>query len=279
VTRRKNRRPLGHAVQSAIESLENRVLLAVINNLTDPFTNTVVDTTKWNITTRGLENNAPTTYDAPSESSAGLVLGGTTGAQYWYGDSLESVDSFSSQATTTVSVERVSLTGSGSAYRSSLWILQPGGQYLHFSQNTENGWSFNPKDIQTNATGSGIAIGAFAPLNGDHGDHVMKLVYTPGAGNTADIGIFLDSTLGTTYHFASWDQSIPFNVILTGQARATNDTVQATFKNLSAKADPVPTQPPAAPTNLIATAAAHGLGVSLSWLDYANNEENYQMER
>jgi hypothetical protein len=259
----------------AIEPLEGRVLLAIINTLIDPLTGAGVDTTKWAITNRGLENNGPAGYNAPQEDANGLVLGGTTSQQYWYGSSLESVDDFSSQATTTVSVDRVALSGSGTAYRSSLWVLQPGGQFLHFSQNVgETGWQYN----QTGG-GSGTGIGAFNTAAPDQGQHNMKLVYAPLGGSQADVAIYLDGVLGPTVHFTNWNNSTPFKVILTGQARAIGDSVSATFKNFSAVAEPVPTLPPAAPTNLLATAAPKGLNVSLSWRDNANNEVNYRVER
>jgi hypothetical protein len=274
MSRVKNRR--NRCVGSgSIEPLEGRLLLAIINSLIDPLTGAGVDTTKWAITDRGLENNGPAGYNAPQEDANGLVLGGTTNQQYWFGSSLESVDDFSSQATTAVSVDRVALSGSGTAYRSSLWLLQPGGQFLHFSQNVgETGWQYN----QT-VGGSGTGIGAFNTAAPDQGQHAMKLVYTPLGGSQADVSVYLDGVLGPTVHFTNWSNSTPFKVIMTGQGRAIGDSVSATFKNFSAVAEPVPTLPPAAPTNLVATAAPKGLNVSLSWGDNANNEINYRVER
>lgn len=232
-------------------------------------------------TTRGFESSAAANYDAPTEDANGLRLGGTTTFSYWAGDPLESVDSFSSQATTTVSVDRVSLAGTGSAWRSSLWILQPGGKFVHFSQNQgETGWSYNANFAgSTIVTGSGTGIGSFNGAAGNGGEHLMKLIYTPGAGQVADVGVYLDGVLGATVHFTAWDHTIPFNVILTGQGRAAADTVSAVFKNLSATADPIPTDPPAAPSNLTATPPAHGSTVALSWKDNANNEVNFHLER
>lgn len=258
--------------------LEGRVLLSVVNTITDPLTGAGVDFTKWTATGRGLETNANAGYNAPTEDANGLVLGGTTSVSYWAGDSLETVDQLSSQARTTVSVDRVSLSGTGSAYRSSLWILQPGGKYVHFSQNVgENGWGWNANLTgTTQGTGSGTAISGFPA---DQNDHIMKLVYTPGTGTIADIGIYLDGNLGATVHFTDWDHTLPFEAILTGQGRAANDTVTATFKSFSAVSDPIPTDPPLAPSNLTATPPAHNLGVALTWLDNSNNEVNYHVER
>src|SRR5712691_1865425 len=153
-----------------IEELEGRVLLAIINSLTDPLTGPGVDVSKWTITDRGLENNGPAGYNAPTEDASGLTLGGTTSAQYWFGSSLESVGDFDSHATTTVSVDRVSLAGTGSAWRSSLWLFQPGGQFLHFAQDVnETGWQFN----QT-AGNVGTGIASFNAAAGNGALHTMK---------------------------------------------------------------------------------------------------------
>src|SRR5579884_1688125 len=267
--------------QAMLESLESRCLLSaaaapIISSLTDSFTGTSVDTSKWAITNRGIENNGPAGYDAPTEDPTnGLTLGGTTNNQYWYGSSLESNGLFSSALPTTVSVERVALNGNGSAFRSSLWILQPnsGGQFLHFAQDVnETGWQYN----QTGG-GSGTAIASFNNAAGDQGDHVMKLVYTPLGGNQANVDMYLDGALGATAHFNNWDITQPFEVIVTGQARAIGDQVTAQFKNFDAEAATPSTTAPAAPTNL--TATANGTQVNLSWTDNASDEIAYHVER
>jgi len=204
---------------------------ATITSLSDDFTADTIDAAKWNITNRGLENNAPAGYNAPSTTTNAdqLTLGGTTNSQYWYGSSLESVDSFSSSLETTVSVDRISLAGSG-IFRSSLWIFQNGGQYIHFSQNrNESTWQYNPTN-----TGGGTNIGAFDSYDANTGNLEMKLVYKPLGGTNADVEIWLDGNLGTTHNFNNWNNSVDFNVFLTGQARATNNSVTAVFDNFSA---------------------------------------------
>jgi len=267
-------RRLAASVRGGIEALEQRMLLSVVTTLKDPFTGTAVDTTKWTITNRGLENNGDAGYNAPTEDPAtGLTLGGTTNNQYWYGKSLESVDQFSSSQQVTVSLDRVSLAGSGTAWRSSLWLLQPGGQFEQFAQNQgESGWEYNHT-----VGGSGVAIPAFNTAAGDANDHVMKMVYTPLGGTNASIDIYLDGKLGVTDTFDNWDNTVPFETIVTGQARATNDTVSAVFKNFDAEATPAATIPPAAPTNLAVTAT--GNQATLTWTDNADNELGYRVER
>src|SRR5687768_2053268 len=82
-----SRRPVARAASSAatrgpapsyVEALENRLLLAIITSLVDPLTGPGVDTTKWTITDRGLEQNGPAGYNPPTADATGLTLGGTT---------------------------------------------------------------------------------------------------------------------------------------------------------------------------------------------------------
>ena len=253
-------------------NIGNATTPPALTTLTDPLTGNGVDATKWNVTNRGLENNGPAGYTA-TEDATGLTLSGTATSQYWYGASLESKDVFRSEYQTTISVDRTALTGTGSAWRSSLWIFQPtaGGQFLQYAQDVnETGWEFN----QT-TNGGGVSITPFDPLDTDGGDHIMKLVYTPLGGTNAKVDVYLDNVLGTTVNFTNWDNTIPFQVFLTGQARAATDTVSAQFTNFSATAV-VPVSIP--PTHLVAQKGATG-GVDLSFTDNATGELYYSLER
>lgn len=277
---RRGRGPLAKAVaRTVLESLEQRMLLAgdIITSLVDPFTDGVIDTALWTVTDRGLENNAPAGYNEPFEDAGGLTLGGTVTNQYWYGSSLESKGVFSSEGDTTVSVTRVYLDGSGTAWRSSLWIVQdsPSGQYLHFSQNVnETLWQYNKRVV-----GSGTAIDSFNAVSGyDYGEHVMKLHYIPLGGTNANVEIYLDGNLGATVNFTNWDNTIPFKVVVTGQARAIGDTVTAVFRDLEAYGA-APTSPPVAPTLLTATPPEVGNRVELQWQDNSTDEVNFRIER
>src|SRR6185503_13967299 len=104
----------------------------------------------WTATDRGLEQNGPAGYNAPdlAANPGRVTLGGTANNQYWYGRSIESTATFPSNLDSEVSVDRVSLTGTGTAFRSSLWIYGDADHYLHFSQNrNEGGWSYNANDV------------------------------------------------------------------------------------------------------------------------------------
>lgn len=227
---------------------------AIITSLTDSFTGTSIDPTKWNAIDKGLESTGPAGYNAPSESAGGLSLGGTTNNSYWYGSSLESVNTFSITQPTTVSVDRVSLSGSGSAFRSSLWIIgSDGNDYIQFAQDhSESGWEINALGSPTQSgntagdttsadtpTNSGESIAAFNAALNDLGSHTMELQFTPIAGNEVSIQPFLDGIAGPIYTFSDWT-SPDFNVVLTGQARANDDTVDAVFENFSAAVVPEP---------------------------------------
>lgn len=205
--------------------------------LADNFSGGDIDFSKWNVTTRGLEQNAEVGYDAPAVTGGAVVLGGTTSNQYWYGSSLESVDPIPSHLYTEVSVKRVSLSGSGTAYRSSVWIFGDTGHYLHLSQNVgENGWSFNARDDggsgTLNPTGGGTNLQGMAALNTDLGSHDIKFRFMPtGISGGVNIEMRIDGVAQAVHGFTNFPAN--FTVILTGQARATGDTVSATFDDVN----------------------------------------------
>jgi hypothetical protein len=167
-----------------------------------------------------------------------LTFSGTTTSPYWGGQTLQSVDTFSSSEDTTVKVDRISLEGSGTAWRSSIWLWQDGGDYIHFAQNVgENGWQYNP----TNA-GGGTNLGPFDGQDSDGGNKEMMLVYRPLGDFDAEVDVYLDGELGATHAFTNWDNSQDFHIRLSGMARAENDTVIAVFDNFSAELGlPAPT--------------------------------------
>jgi len=198
----------------------------------------------WTSTTRGLEQNAPAGYNPPDTTGAQVSLSGTTNNQYWYGNSIESNMRFSSSIETLITVDRISLSGTGSAYRSSLWVLGNSEHYLHFSQNLgENGWSWNARDdggIGTlQPTGGGNDIAELNGLDTDGGLHSMSIRVVP-TGVTGEVNMFMyfDGTLVAGNGFSNFPSD--FAITLTGQARATNDTVNAVFDNVTVQQIPEP---------------------------------------
>jgi hypothetical protein len=212
---------------------------AYANKLSDNFSST---NALWNATNRGLENNNPAGYNAPNISGGTLTLGGTTTSQYWYGSSYESAQAFPTNQDALVSVDRLSLTGSGSAFRSSLWIYGDATHYLHFSQNyNEGGWTFNFNDGSggASATGAGINIPGLDSLDGDQGSHNMSVQVVPyGTPGQVWMYLMLDGNVFADQQFANFPST--FNVILTGQARAAGDSVSAVFDNALVQQVPEP---------------------------------------
>ncbi len=209
---------------------------ATVSSLTDNFTADTVDAAKWNTQAADFEVGSGTyTADTTSNVDQLTIAGTNTNQSFWGGTTLESVNTFSSSVETTITVDRVSLSGAGTAKRSSLWIDQnPSASFLHFAHNHgENGWQWNSNE--QGPTGGGNNIGAFDAFDNDLGAKEMKLVYRPLGGSSAAVDMYLDGVLGATANFNNWDNSIDFHVRLSGMARqAPNDTVSAVFDNLSA---------------------------------------------
>ncbi len=217
---------------AALGILSTPLRAVTIDSLEDNFDADTIDNTKWSVMAADFEAGSGTyTADTTTNADQLTIAGINDIGSFWGGTTLQSVDTFSSGVETIVTVDRVLLSGSGTAYRSSLWIWQPGGQYLHFAHNVgENGWQYNP----TNA-GGGTNIGALDGQDGDLGMKQMQLVYKPQGGSNAQVEIFLDGNLATTHTFTNWNNALDFHVRLSGMARAApNDTVSAVFDNFSA---------------------------------------------
>lgn len=207
---------------------------------------------KWDVTNLGLENTGNVGYNPPSVEGGQLTLSsveeGITN-QYWFGSSVESKQLFDSRVYTDVKVTRVSLTGSGSAYRSSVWILGDASHYLHFSQNVgETGWSYNMRDdggfaAATSATGSGINIVPLDGLDFSDASHEILLRVRPlSISGRVNVEMWVDGTLYAVQGFSNFPAS--FRVVLTGQARAAGDGVTAVFDDVLVRQQVVENLPP-----------------------------------
>jgi Concanavalin A-like lectin/glucanases superfamily len=201
--------------------------------------------TNWIPTNRGLENNAPAGYNPPDATGAQVSLSGTTNSQFWFGNSIESNQRFSSTLETLITVDRISLSGSGTAFRSSLWILGDDAHYLHYSQDVgETGWQWNARDDSGVGTllptGSGNNIPSLDALDADLGLHSMSIRLIPtGTLGEVNMLMYLDGTLVAGQGFSSFPSD--FSIVLTGQARAIGDSVNAIFDNVLVEQIPEPT--------------------------------------
>lgn len=206
-------------------------------SLSDNFDDNSLDTAKWDLIDRGLESTAVSGLTA-SETNSQFRVTGTTSISYWAGKTIRSKSYFNptSAQPLTVDLDRVSLAGSGTAYRSSIWLYKSDTEYVHVSQNIgENNWSYN-KD---GGTGSGTQFWNDPNTGSKH----LKLVH-----DGDSVHVTVDGVEWTAIPVA-WNTGV--KIMITGQARASGDTVTAIFDNLNAiingAATPTPT-PTATPT-------------------------------
>ena len=211
-----------------------------ITYLADNFDDNSIDTAKWDVIDKGLESTAASGLTA-SETSSQFRVNGTTSVNYWAGKTLRSKGYFNPTAGSplTVDLDRVSLSGSGTAYRSSIWLWKSDTQYIHVGHNIgENNWQYNKDGV----TGQGTQIWNDANTGLKH----LKLVH-----DGDSIHITIDGVERADVPVA-WNSG--FRVMITGQARASGDTVTAIFDNLTASISGVATPTPT-PTGTVAPTA------------------------
>ena len=198
-------------------------------NFSDTFDGSGVDTARWDVASKGLESDFSGGYNAPAISNGQGRLSGTTRFNYWRGSTLATRQTFAVPAGGELrfDVDRISLAGSGTGWRSSLWMYADETNFVHFGQDNEgagNGFRYNANN---NAPiGVGIALSRAGAANTDYLSHRMSLV---NAGAFAKM--FVDG------HYLG-SQAVTFTnrigMLLTGQARASGDTVAAVFDNAAA---------------------------------------------
>ncbi len=204
--------------------------------LADDFAGASVDPAKWAVIDQGLENTAPSGVSA-TQAGGNVTFSGTSTVNYWAGRTLRSAEAFATTGRITAQVDRVSLAGTGTAWRSSLWLWGDADHYLHFSQNVgEGGWTWNANDVggtgTLGPTGGGNNLGALDFADALTTQARMKLVWLPGTyPGEGTIEIWRDSVLAATHTVTNWPSTV--RVLLTGQARAAGDTVTAVFDNAS----------------------------------------------
>jgi len=195
---------------------------------TEVFSGSVVDSNRWDTVNKGLESTVDGGYDPPSVSGGVLALRGTTTHSYWAGRSLRSVAGFHvpPDGELIFQADRISLAGTGTGYRSSLWMWNAAGNYMHFSQDIEvfKGWSYNADN--QNPTGSGAVLGRTGGVLATNlGTHTMML-----KNDGAFTKVYLDGTWLKS-QTNTFTQGV--HLMLTGQARQSGDTVTSVFDNVS----------------------------------------------
>lgn len=204
-------------------------------HLSDDFNGTQIDPAQWVINQSGFEPTGAANVTI-QEAGGVAVMDTTATASYWGGASLKTVASFAVPAGEVLSftADRIALTRSGTAGRSSMWITDATRQrFVMFAQNLgENGWQYNRRigEAGDNPTGGGTNIAAFDDLDGDGGNHQMKMV-----ADGKIVKLFLDGELGAEVPFPVSD-GIIFELGI--YARAAGDVVHVEFDNARVDTQP-----------------------------------------
>ena len=202
---------------------------------TDDFSAAAVDTTKWTANTVAFEVSQGGTTDMTTTQAGGVVtMAGTATASFWGGVQLTTVNSYNASPSQLLrfGVDRVSMVGTGTAYRASIRIRDAANtNYVLFSQNVgEGGWEYNrlanlPGD---NAIGNGTDIAAFDTKE-DGANHRMEIV-----ANGSTVRLYLDGVAGPEVAFPV-TSGIQFEVASYVRAAnadpALSDSVTTVFDN------------------------------------------------
>ncbi len=191
--------------------------------LTDDFAGSSYDTSKWELSTRGFESG---TGDMTVKTENGqLVMEGGLAEQYWGGISLKSTKEFmaSKETRLVVTVDRVSMTQTGTSGRSGVYITTADrSKFVSVMHNyPETGWCANYTDV---ATGGSLPIAAFNSTMNTTGNHQLKFI-----ADGSNVAFYLDGVYGGSYAFPV---SSGIHVEIGTYARAMGDTVKATFDNV-----------------------------------------------
>ncbi len=195
----------------------------------DDFSSNEIDSTKYEAAEPFFEGGVG---DIHAEAGDGVMrFVGTTTQQWWSGGTLRIKETFNATPDTpvTVSIDRVSENGQGTASRSALWIYnEDETSYVLFADvRGEGGWRWNRKIGQDGdvPTGGGNQIPAFDGADYDDGGlHRMSIVAD---GET--VSLLLDGIEGASTAFPFTNVKFHFGAF----ARANDDTADTTFDNLT----------------------------------------------
>lgn len=192
--------------------------------LTDDFEDGTLNPASWVQGTRGFEETGAVDMTI-QEADGTLQFSGTATGNYWGGQSVSTVNSYSASTYHTLAfeIDRVSVEYTGTAARTGVYIRNADhSQYVFFSQNIgENGWQYNVNP--GSPTGGGNDVVALNHLDGSTGTHRMRFV-----ANGQTVSLFLDGILAATAPFAV-SEGIFFEV--GAYLRASGDTITGVFDN------------------------------------------------
>ncbi len=179
--------------------------------LTDDFPGTAVDADKWVLDVTPFDTGTPTAESAVTVAGGVAQIDVNAELPLWAGLALLSKSTYSAAASTptTFEIDRVSVgfvltTGTGAEQRTGIWIKDPAGNFIFFSEYLAHdgrnyGWRYNKATgaADDDLVGVGVNIGAFdAAAFNDRGKHRMKLV-----ANGATVKLYLDDILGAEVPF------------------------------------------------------------------------------
>ncbi len=211
------------------------VVSVPVEFLADTFPGSTVDESKWR-----RDETPFGTGTFLAEGSTIAVENGvakinvTADSADWPGLALFTVPTYSATATepTTFEIDRVLLdfvlvTGTGANQRTGIWVREPAGAYVFFSENVAHdgrnyGWRYNlPSETPTDA---GVNIAAFDGGTFDNQkNHRMKIVVN---GTTAKL--YLDGVFGAEVPFA-FSQGLSFG--FGAYVAAATDVVRSQWDN------------------------------------------------
>ncbi|MDO4583092.1 MAG: DUF1559 domain-containing protein [Planctomycetia bacterium] len=230
-----------------VRHLANQARTTILTNQDVPgfrvwedFSSPEIDSAKWTVKNFGTGSssagglpNTNVSNIAASVQDGELTLSGSVTANYWQGKTLESTEVFdASQQEITVTVDRVSLSATGTAGRSSLWFYNAEGDDGHFVQLSQNtyqnqstrSWELNYyTDTENYQENVGWRSAADADKT-DYGYHQMTMKH-----DGEKVWTYIDGQLQNVVEV----DFQTFRLLLTGQARAAGDTVNAVFDNVS----------------------------------------------
>lgn len=184
------------------------------------------DSSLWSINATPFESGA--TDIVVSQSGGSVDFSGSATEDFWGGKTLDSTQIYTPtiEKPVTFEVDRLSMSHSGSAARSGVFIATPDrSAFVLFSENQgEGGWQVNATLSPGGGRGTGVNIPAFDGASFDDGGfHHIKLV-----ADGSEVFIYLDDILGETSDFPV-SSGLIFE--LGAFTRQIGDTVDAGFDN------------------------------------------------
>ncbi len=207
----------------------NRLNVTVVEpagiRLEEDFTADTLDPAKWVLNEQGFETGTGTFVSGPYNGA--LEIYGFVDAQYWAGNSIKTVASFTAtqELPLIVELDRSSIDpATSTAARTGIFLTSDDrSSFIFFGQDYgETGWEVNLNP--GNPTGSGTALTAFSALSQDTGLHRLKVVAD---GEVAEV--FLDGISGGQFAFPT---QAGIHVEIGSYARANGDYVSGIYDNV-----------------------------------------------